>query len=270
MSYDLVERSEQSRRPVEIYTFYRDFQPFRYTSADRDITVDGATFLARSISRSAIESGQEIARQSLSITAQRDLEVADLFRVSPPSVPVTCLLQQFHEGDGQVAALWNGRVVQVEWQGMNAVISCEAVYTTMRRVGLRRAYQKQCAHVLYGGGCKVNREAYRVEAPADAVTGAQISVALADTFPDGYFAGGIVEFTIAGGLNERRFIASHVGPLLGLNSHPLGLGPGEIVRLYPGCDHTIATCSDKFSNSDNYGGMPYIPTKNPFGGDPVY
>jgi hypothetical protein len=51
---------------------------------------------------------------------------------------------------------------------------------------------------------------------------------------------------------------------------PQGLAAGTTVTLFPGCDHTLATCSGKFSNTANYGGFPFMPTKNPFGGDPIY
>ena len=36
------------------------------------------------------------------------------------------------------------------------------------------------------------------------------------------------------------------------------------VTLYPGCDHTLNDCINKFDNRDNYGGFQWIPSKNPF------
>ena len=38
----------------------------------------------------------------------------------------------------------------------------------------------------------------------------------------------------------------------------------EDVSVYAGCDHTIATCLAKFANDINFGGCPYVPTKNIF------
>ncbi len=51
---------------------------------------------------------------------------------------------------------------------------------------------------------------------------------------------------------------------------PYGLAVGVPVSVYPGCDHTLATCSAKFGNVARYGGFPYFPQKNPFGGDPIF
>jgi len=31
-----------------------------------------------------------------------------------------------------------------------------------------------------------------------------------------------------------------------------------------GCDHSVSTCAARFDNLANYGGFPFIPTKNPF------
>jgi len=41
------------------------------------------------------------------------------------------------------------------------------------------------------------------------------------------------------------------------------------VKIYPGCDRVRATCESKFDNLDNFGGFPWIPTKNPFGGSSI-
>jgi len=50
----------------------------------------------------------------------------------------------------------------------------------------------------------------------------------------------------------------------------VGLKSGMEIRAYAGCNRTIQECSSKFNNTLNYGGMPFIPTKNPFGGDPIF
>jgi hypothetical protein len=35
---------------------------------------------------------------------------------------------------------------------------------------------------------------------------------------------------------------------------------GDQFQLLPGCDHTIATCTNVFNNAGHFGGQPYIPT----------
>jgi hypothetical protein len=36
--------------------------------------------------------------------------------------------------------------------------------------------------------------------------------------------------------------------------------PGDEFQLLPGCDRTLATCSNVFNNAVHFGGFPYIPT----------
>jgi hypothetical protein len=49
-----------------------------------------------------------------------------------------------------------------------------------------------------------------------------------------------------------------------------GLYYGLAVNAYPGCNRTTTECVDKFDNLDNYGGVPDLPGKSPFDGDPVF
>lgn len=270
MTYDTVERSVQGGRPVELYTFARDTATWRYTSADRDVTVSSQTYLSRPISRSDIESTSEKARLGIRVRAPRTLEVADLYRVSPPTQAVTLVLQQYHEGDGQVATIWTGRILAVDFSGPAAEISLEPVYTSIRRIGLRRLYQRQCPHVLYGSSCKVARESFRSDGTVTAISGTSITVPAVSALAAGWFAGGYVEFIAEGGVAERRFILDSSGATIALASSAYGLSVGAEVKLYPGCDHSIATCASKFSNAANFGGFPFFPQKNPFNGQPVF
>lgn len=272
MTYDARERSDDQGRPVELYTFNRDYLAWTFTSADRDVVVDMVTYKSATLRRSAIEQGSEMNRSALKLTVPRSFPIAELYRVAPPSDAVTLILRRMHDGDGELATIWTGRVVNVAWSndGTQATITCEPVFTSLRRNGLRRTYGRQCPHVLYGPDCRVNREAFRVDGQVSAVQGSIITASAWQAYPAGHFDGGFVEWEVATGIFERRFIVSHVAGDLVLANRPVGLAPGAVVRAYPGCEHTLAACNDKFQNILNYGGTPFIPQKNPFGGDPIY
>ena len=51
---------------------------------------------------------------------------------------------------------------------------------------------------------------------------------------------------------------------------PALLAVGRVLATYPGCDGTWNTCINKFNNWKNYGGQPWIPIKNPMGGESIY
>jgi hypothetical protein len=70
---------------------------------------------------------------------------------------------------------------------------------------------------------------------------------------------------------DLRYIIDHSGtqltlivPLSDLTEDVNDSSGDALVALYPGCDHTRETCKDKFDNLANYGGFPWIPSKNPF------
>lgn len=270
MTYDARERSAASGEPVEIYTFARGSIIWRYTSADTDQTVETQLYRKATIRRPNIRQGVEIARSTLRLTCSDAIEVLDQFRVVPPSDEVTLIIRQFHLGDSEIATIWQGLIVDVKFGEDENEIVVEPRSNGLRRMGLRRIYQRQCPFVLFGPECKLNSADYRVTATVAAVNGVTLTVPAADALADGYFDGGWVEWQVGVGVYERRAIASHVGETLTLEVQTVGLIAGMEVRMYPGDDHSLATCNSKFGNVLNYGGMPYIPLKNPFGSDPVY
>ena len=268
MTFSAIETSTQSGRPVEIYEFRNGAAYFRYTSADGDVSYGGNTYTAAPISRNAIEATSETARLALEIACDRSLGVLALFSTMPPEEIVAVTVRRLHAGDGEAVTMWIGRVLNVTWSSSSAAIHCESVYTSMKRSGLRRLYQKACPHVIYGFGCTLNRASFGATKTVSTVSGVTLTIASIGVV-DGYFSGGYLEWD-SGGAISRRSIRSQVGGTV-IISFPLpGLVAAASVALYPGCDHTLATCSAKFSNHLNYGGMPYFPDKNPFSGTPIY
>ena len=273
MTYSARETSADLGAPFELFEFVRGVQRWRYTSADRNIVWNTNTYVAAAIARSAIEVGQEIGRQGLRISVPRDLGIVDNFRVAAPSDPIVVNIWQSHQGDpdAEFVVVWQGRILGIDWQGIEAQIQCESVFTSLRRAGLRRAWQRTCPHVLYGTECKVARISYQVNAVLSGVAGAVLTSAAFAAPGAGYFFGGYVEFLTPNAVTERRPIVAHGTTDITLDRAIPGLAVGATVAAFPGCDHTTgaAGCT-RFANILNYGGTPYIPTKNPFAGDPIY
>lgn len=271
MSYDAFETSAALGRPVDIFTFARGAQEWFYTSADRDVTVAGDDYLSVAIIRPSISQGGEINRAGLKLIVARDFPIAQLFRAGIPSETITLRIRQYHDGDGSVVAVWGGRVVNVARVGELAEIICEPIYTSVRSTGLRRRYQKGCPHVLYGTSCGVLPASFDLAGAVDALSGLTVTATEFGTEADGHWEGGYIEYAPEAGVIERRFIMGHTGTSVTLMTQPLGLAVSDAITIFPGCDHTLgAGGCGKFSNTDNYGGMPDIPTKNPYGSDPVY
>lgn len=276
MTYDARESSVQEGAPVELYEFVRNGSgssptQYFYTSAEQDFTVESQLYTSASIQRTAVETNTEQARNSLKLTVPRNFDVAELFRGHPPTDIIAVTVRRFHRGEeSDMAVIWIGRVLNCSFEGARAILTCEPVSISLKRQGLRRLYQKQCPHVLYGPGCLVDKTLHDHVTVITAVDGVTVTVESLLAKP---YAGGYLEFEDVDGNLERRFIRSASGNVLTLN-FPFGndiQSSDFVVVVYPGCNHTMPVCDTVYSNIPNYGGVsPYTPQKNPFDGTPIF
>ncbi len=272
MTFAAYETSIQSGAPIELYEFTVGPTVYRYTTAPDDYTYQTKVYKALQITRSDIEESGELSKNELTVTAQRDLEVADLFRVAPPSEVVGLNIYRIHYDDpAQERKLhWTGRVLSASWSGPQTSLTCESIFTSLRRPGLRRNYGRLCPHVLYGAACGLADTSWRSEIVLTASTEGTVTATEIGAQADGWWSGGMIEWESAPGRYERRAIRNHSGQTVTL-THPIpGLAAGETIFIWPGCDHSLTTCGGKFANHLNYGGFPYVPKKNPFGSNSVF
>ena len=122
----------------------------------------------------------------------------------------------------------------------------------------RNLYQPTCLHTLYDVGCTLQKSDFQANGTVGAGSTASIiywSLANANfaqgtiTFNSGVLAG--VTATVGSVVN-----GSSLNLINPLQSVP-ALGDGFTV--YFGCDHTQATCTNKFNNLANFRGFPYVP-----------
>lgn len=263
MSYLAREQSAAAAAPLELYRFVHEAARFTYCAGDTAFDYNAESYLPTQIRRGNLAAGIDAQRARLDIEAPFDIDVAALFIACAPS-PVTLTIYRTHRGDGEVVAVWKGRVTHAEWQGPLVRLSCEPIFTALARAGLRAIYQRLCRHALYDAGCTLNATAWRDAVTLASVTGARVTVTPMSR-PAGYYTGGFLESGA-----QRRMIRAHAadGTLTLIAPIP-GLAGNAAAYLYAGCDHQIATCQAKFANSANFGGFPWIPTKNPFAGDAI-
>lgn len=221
------------------------------------------------ISRGSIEQSTEIGKAGLRITFARDVEVAQGFISTPPSEVTLLTPYRQHRGDCETVAVWMGCVLNAEWRESVVELNCEPVYTSLQRIGLRRLYQRNFPHVLYETACGASAVVFRVAGTVTSIAGTLLSVPAAAGYAVGHFAGGYATWA-ANGITEKHMIVGHNTDIITLSAVPPGLAISDAIYLYPGCDRTLNTCHAKFGNSANFGGFPFIPTKNPFGGSPIY
>lgn len=270
MTYEQREESVYEGNPIELYEFFREgASAWRFTSSDSDKEYFGNIYSAVPMVRNSIEQSQDIVRASVTIEMPSNEDFVQQFITEPLFTKISVIIRRYHEDDSEVVSLWQGRVINVEQKESTASIVCESSYTSLNRPTLRRLYQTSCPHLLYGPICTVTNTSYQIDATISIISGTSISAPEYGPYASPHFVGGYVEHTKEG-IIVRRFIINQVSNIIQLNLPLYQAEVGDTLVTFPGCDHTLNTCKDKFNNVVNYGGFPWIPQKNPMAGTPVF
>lgn len=128
-----------------------------------------------------------------------------------------------------------------------------------------RVYQRPCTAVLGDAQCGVTTvgPGLSVEAELASVAGGtELAFASQPGFAAGWFTRGrltVLSGAAAGQIGVIKRDRDVSGQRLVDVWEALGAGPGDMVRLEPGCDKTVETCRVKFDNLLNFRGFPDIP-----------
>jgi len=91
-------------------------------------------------------------------------------------------------------------------------------------------------------------------------TQTQIATSMNPTPPSLYIQGTIAGATGANAGSSRSVANMGSGWVYVKLAFLSPVLPGDEFQLLPGCDRTIATCTNVFNNAIHFGGFPYIPT----------
>jgi uncharacterized phage protein (TIGR02218 family) len=156
--------------------------------------------------------------------------------------------------------LFAGRISDIDCSRTCIDMKCRSHLELLNIQMPRRLWQASCNHVFGDAMCQFNRTSLAVTfaaAAASTVTAIQGAPVSATPFAQGTIVG-----LSGANAGQTRTIdgfasGSSVSVKLAFLSTP---APGDQFQLLPGCDHTIATCTNVFNNAVHFGGQPYIPT----------
>lgn len=271
MSYSTFEISNQDGLPVHFYEFWWGETSWFYTSADRDLEIDGQIYTAVPIMDEGITIGGGNPAE-FRIKLADNLPVVSLFRGTPPSENVRVVVLRKHLDDPEATVFFAGKIDNVKRDGQGgASLFCSI--GKLRRGGLRLTWSRTCPHALYDSLCRVSKDDFGHVAIVSAVTGIGFTVSEAPSrsgapqSAPGYFDGGIVAWDANGlGTIEQRAIERGLSATEFLIfGRADGLTVGQEIVMYPGCDRLATTCQSKFNNLVNYGGIPQMPGESPYG-----
>jgi uncharacterized phage protein (TIGR02218 family) len=272
MTYQQYDQSIEDGQPVEFFAFALGTNVFRYTnSAKNEMTPDGFVWQSAAISHDGFKQTGESATDATVITMPSELTPAMIFATSPPSGKMAVRILRKQRDDNETRVTYIGTVSQVNLdEPGKATVTCETLSASMQRSGLRLPWQRTCPYALYDPvTCGVDPEPLAVNVKILQVSGFWVRTDVAGSYPDGRFAGGFFRWNAAARGLEYRQIEAHVGFDLRLFGVINDLYVGQELQIFPGCARTVAACLS-FDNLGRYGGVPNMPGRSPFDGNPVF
>lgn len=270
MTYIATDASVQGGNPALLFDFAQGATNWRFCNLAEDVVYLSNTYTASSISMGQVEQSGKLQKAALNLVVPRTNTLATALLTDPSDAPITVTVFRGHLDDGEFITYWKGRIVNNTSTNDEVNIECEPIFTSLRRPGLRARYQKTCRHALYQRGCNLTDTDFADAASVIAISKLSVTLATDPSASAGYYIGGMIEYA-----GVKRYIANHAGTAITLMRSfsdletEVAANGATAATLYPGCDHTKATCIAKFNNLVNYGGFPFIPRKNPMGGQSI-
>jgi uncharacterized phage protein (TIGR02218 family) len=157
--------------------------------------------------------------------------------------------------------LFAGRISDIDCSRTGIDIKCRSHLELLNIQMPRRLWQSSCTHVFGDAMCQFNRSSLQATFSAGAgSTQAQIATTISPSPANLYIQGTIIGVT-GGNAGSNRTVANMGGGWIYVKLAFLSpIVVGDEFQLLPGCDRTIATCTNVFNNAIHFGGFPYIPT----------
>jgi len=254
------ENSTQDGQPLECYKFEYADSTYQYTSNRFDValTVDNdgetgtETYTATHIKRNNVKPSSQGESSSVIVTVDKDNAVAALFKSSPPDSPVTLNIFRLHEQDhAAYDTVFVGEITQAAFKDSECELTV-VMENWLKRKLPNFTRQFFCCNVIFDTSCRLVKANYAKEIYIDGISRLTITADLSG-YADDYFAGGLLYYN-----GNVRMLSDSTSTTLTLR-YPFPTTPMGNVTIYPGCDHLFKTCANRYGNTLNFTGCPYVP-----------
>jgi hypothetical protein len=235
---------------AELYLFNDNGEYHAFTPTIFSKTLNGITYTPTIIVRSSLSLTDNLAKSSITFKFERTHTYAKTLLLDFPEYPIKVSIYR----DGVL--YWSGRVIETKANSLTIEVACDSIYSSTARAGLTNKISLNCRHTLYSANCGLVKESLAVSYNVSNLSSKTISLLTSQSI--GYFKAGMAVIN-----GQSRNILSHTSSTIVLSSAFTGVQSGTLT-LYPGCSLNMASCTS-FNNFDNFGGFPFIPSKNPFG-----
>lgn len=238
-----------------------------FTAHDRNIVFDGVTYQALSgMAPTQVKSSSGTVVDNLSVMYHLDtgaITEADVLAGAYDGAEVELFLVDWANPAAGKVALGVGYWGEVQIAGGRGEVEHRSlIHLANSRLG--RLCSPACPWSLGDANCKVNLAPHTMTGVAiTAVTNARVfhASALIGKGTD-YYNLGRITFTSgpnAGQAREIKTFDTATGEIALNEAFRREVQIGNQFSIVRGCDRTLQTCREVFSNAVNYGGQPYIP-----------
>lgn len=157
--------------------------------------------------------------------------------------------------------LFAGRISDIDCSRTGVNLKCRSHLELLNIQMPRRLWQSSCTHIFGDAMCQFDRSVLQITfAAGPASTPAQVATSVDPTSVNLYVQGTIIGVTGANAGSSRTIANMDSGIVSVKLPFPSPIVAGDQFQLLPGCDRTLATCTNVFNNANHFGGFPYIPT----------
>ena len=170
------------------------------------------------------------------------------------------LMPAYGDTSPGTVVLFSGRISDVDCSRTGIDMKCRSHLELLNIQMPRRLWQSACTHIFGGPMCQFDRTSLAANFSAGA--GSTQTVITNAPYSATPFAQGTITGLTGSNAGLSRAVAGFVnGTTVTVKvAFPFPIAAGDQFELLPGCDRTIATCTNVFNNAVHFGGFPYIPT----------
>ena len=256
MSYDLDETSVSESNPIECYRFEYNNKSYCYTSSQYTQVLEGYVYTPEYIERGSSlklgDSGGTV--ETCTIDVPRSNTVAMLYQGAPPELSsVRVRVYRLHgSATDDFLTILDGVVSQVRLKDSTAELTI-TIENVLNRYIPRGVLSYSCQNCIYDEKCCLKSEDYAFRCTVSGWEGLVIQSNELRDKPSGYFTDGYIRMA-----NSVRAIAWHEDNKIGIK-YPINEDEKQgSYFAYPGCSQLFKFCHERFNNTDNFNGVPYI------------
>jgi uncharacterized phage protein (TIGR02218 family) len=157
--------------------------------------------------------------------------------------------------------LFAGRISDIECTRTGVDLKCRSHLELLNIQMPRRLWQSSCTHTFGDAMCQFDRSSMQLIFPAGPGSSqVQIATSLTPSPTTLYIQGSLIGVTGPNAGSSRSVANMNGGWIYVKLAFLSPISPGDQFQLLPGCDRTLATCTNVFNNAIHFGGFPNIPT----------